>query len=144
MRQAPSLTSDTAFMAIFPQASSLQEVNAREFALYPKPAKRFVNLEFEALKENALLQIPELDGRKAGTFELKAARETLRINVGELSEVVRSVMPGNAAKKPTAGQKGNILSTTTKRKGSESFVFSYILLSLPLSLAVGLCLPLHL
>ena len=33
----------------------------------------FVNPEFEALKENALLQIPELDGRKARTFELKEA-----------------------------------------------------------------------
>ena len=103
MRQAPSLTSDTAFMAIFPQASSLQEAKAREFALHPKPAKSFVNPEFEALKENTLLQIPELDGRKARTLEFKAGVETLRIDVGELPEAVRSVMPGNAAKKPTAG-----------------------------------------
>ncbi len=63
----------------------------------------FVNSEFEALKENTLLQIPELDGRKARTFEFKAAREALRINVGELPEVVCSVMLGNAARKPTAG-----------------------------------------
>ena len=90
-------------MAIFPQASSLQGAKAREFALYPKPAKSFVNLEFEALKENALLQIPDPDGRKARTLEFKAAREAFRINVGELPEVVRSVMPGNAARKPTAG-----------------------------------------
>ena len=103
MRQAPSLTSDTAFMAIFPQASSLQELNAREFALHPKPAKSLVNPEFEALKENALLQIPDLNGRKPRTFEFKAARECLQIETGKLPEVVCSVMLGNAARKPTAG-----------------------------------------
>ena len=90
-------------MAIFSPASSLQELNAREFALHTKPAKSFVNLEFEALKENALLQIPELDGGKVRTLEFKAAREALRINVGELPEVVCSVMLGNAARKPIAG-----------------------------------------
>ena len=103
MRQAPSLTSDTAFMAIFPQASSLQGAKAREFALHPKPAKSLVNPEFETLKENALLQIPELDGRKARTFELKAARECLQIEIGELPEGVYTIMPGNTAKKPIAG-----------------------------------------
>lgn len=61
----------------------------------------FVNSEFEALKENTLLQIPELDGGKAGTFEFKAARECLRIETGELPEGVCSVMLGNAARKPT-------------------------------------------
>ena len=63
----------------------------------------FVNPEFEALKENALLQIPELNGGKLRAFDLKAARECLRIETGELPEGVCSVMPGNAAKKPTAG-----------------------------------------
>lgn len=90
-------------MAIFPPASSLQGANAREFALHPKPAKSLVDPEFEALKENALLQIPELDGRKARTFDLKAAREALRINVGEPPEGVYTIMPGNAARKPIAG-----------------------------------------
>ena len=63
----------------------------------------FVNSEFEALKENALLQIPDLYGRKARTFDLKAAREALRIETGKLPEVVCTIMLGNAAKKPTAG-----------------------------------------
>ena len=103
MRQAPSLTSDTAFMAIFPPVSFLQGVNAIEFALYPKPAKSLVNPEFEALKENTLLQIPDLNGRKARTFDLKAARECLRINVGELPEAVCTIMLGNTARKPIAG-----------------------------------------
>ena len=61
----------------------------------------FVNSEFEALKENTLLQILDLNGRKIKTFDLKAARENLRIETGELPEEVCSVMPGNAAKKPT-------------------------------------------
>ena len=94
-----TITSDTAFMAIFSPASSLQEVNAREFALYPNPAKSFVNLEFEALKENTLLQILDLNGRKVRTFDLKAGQENLRIEIGNLPEGVYTVMLGNAAKK---------------------------------------------
>ena len=94
-----TITSDTAFMAIFSPASSLQEVNAREFALYPNPAKSFVNLEFEALKENTLLQILDLNGRKVRTFDLKAGIETLRIYLGDLPKGVYTIMLGNAAKK---------------------------------------------
>ena len=94
-----TITSDTTFMAIFTLASSLQEVNAREFALYPNPAKSFVNLEFEALKENTLLQILDLNGRKVRTFDLKAGIETLRIYLGDLPKGVYTIMLGNAAKK---------------------------------------------
>ena len=98
-----SITSDATFVAIFTAASSLQGANAREFALYPKPAKSFVNLEFEALKENALLQIPDLDGRALKAFNLKAAQECLRINVSELPEGACTIMLGNTARKPIAG-----------------------------------------
>ena len=94
-----TITSDTTFMAIFSPASSLQEVNAREFALYPNPAKSFVNLEFEALKENTLLQILDINGRRVRTLELKAGVETLRIDLGDLPKGVYTVMLGNAAKK---------------------------------------------
>ena len=94
-----TITSDTTFMAIFSPASSLQEVNAREFALYPNPAKSFVNLEFEVLKENTLLQILDINGRRVRTFDLKAGQETLQINVGELPKGVYTIMLGNAAKK---------------------------------------------
>ena len=96
-----TITSDTTFMAIFTASgsSSLQEVNARELALYPNPAKRFVTLEFEALKENTLLQILDLNGRKVRTFDLKAGQECLRIDVGNLPEGVYTIMLGNAAKK---------------------------------------------
>ena len=94
-----TITSDTAFMAIFSPASSLQEVNAREFALYPNPAKSFVTLEFEALKENALLQILDINGRRVRTFDLKAGVETLRIDLGDLPKGVYTVMLGNVTKK---------------------------------------------
>ena len=94
-----TITSDTAFMAIFSPASSLQEVNAREFALYPNPAKSFVNLEFETLKENTLLQILDLNGRKVRTFDLKAGVETLRIDLGDLPKGIYTIMLGNTTKK---------------------------------------------
>ena len=96
-----TVTSDTAFMAIFTASgsSSLQEVNAREFALYPNPAKSFVTLEFEALKENTLLQILDLNGRRVRTFDLKAGIETLRIDLGDLPKGVYTIMLGNTIKK---------------------------------------------
>ena len=96
-----SLTSDTAFMAIFTASgsSSLQAVNAREFALYPNPAKSFVTLEFETLQENTLLQILDINGRRVRTFDLKAGIETLQIDVSDLSKGVYTVMLGNVTKK---------------------------------------------
>ena len=94
-----TITSDTTFMAIFSPASSLQEVNAREFALYPNPAKSFVNLEFEALKENTLLQILDLNGRKVRTFDLKAGVELLKIDLGDLPKGVYAIKFGNAIRK---------------------------------------------
>ena len=96
-----TVTSDTAFMAIFTASgsSSLQEVNAREFALYPNPAKSFVTLEFETLEENTLLQILDINGRRVRTLELKAGVETLRIDLGNLPEGVYTIMLGNTAKK---------------------------------------------
>ena len=94
-----TVTSDTTFMAIFTLASSLQEVNAREFALYPNPAKSFVTLEFETLEENTLLQILDLNGRRVRTFDLKAGVETLRIDLGDLPKGVYTIMLGNTTKK---------------------------------------------
>ena len=96
-----TVTSDTAFMAIFTASgsSSLQEVNASEFAMYPNPAKSFVTLEFEALKENTLLQILDLNGRKVRTFDLKAGIETLQIDLGDLPKGVYTIMLGNTTKK---------------------------------------------
>ena len=96
-----TITSDTTFMAIFTASgsSSLQEVNTREFALYPNPAKSFVNLEFETLEENTLLQILDINGRRVRTLELKAGVETLRIDLGDLPKGVYTVMLGNTTKK---------------------------------------------
>ena len=96
-----TVTSDTAFVAIFTASgsSSLQAVNAREFALYPNPAKSFVTLEFETLQENTLLQILDINGRRVRTLELKAGVETLRIDVSDLPKGIYTIMLGNITKK---------------------------------------------
>ena len=97
-----TITSDSAFVAIFNaegEGVSLQEVNTKEFALYPNPAKNFVNLEFEALQENCLLQVLDLSGRSVKTFDLKAGQESLQINVGDLSKGVYTIKLGNTARK---------------------------------------------
>ena len=96
-----TLTSDTAFMAIFTASgsSSLQAVNTSEFAIYPNPAKSFVNLEFETLQENTLLQILDINGRRVRTLDLKAGIETLRIDVSDLPKGVYTIMLGNVTKK---------------------------------------------
>ena len=96
-----TVTSDTAFVAIFTTngSSSLQDVNTRKFAMYPNPAKSFVTLEFEALQENALLQILDINGRRVRTLELKAGIETLRIDVSDLPKGVYTIMLGNTTKK---------------------------------------------
>ena len=87
------------FHGDIPAGFIFARAKAREFALHPKPAKSLVNPEFEALKENALLQIPELDGRKVRTFDLKAGVETLRIEIGNLPKGVYTIILGNTAKK---------------------------------------------
>ena len=96
-----SITSDTAFVAIFTASgsSSLQAVNAREFAMYPNPAKSFVTLEFETLQENTLLQILDINGRRVRTLELKAGVENLRIDLGDLPKGIYTIMLGNTTKK---------------------------------------------
>ena len=81
--------------------SSLNDVvaNAVEVRLYPNPAKSFVTLEFEALDENTLLQIFDINGRRVRTLDLKAGVETLRIDLGDLPKGVYTIMVGNATKK---------------------------------------------
>ena len=81
--------------------SSLNDVvaNAVEVRLYPNPAKSFVTLEFEALDENTLLQIFDINGRRVRTLDLKAGIETLRIDLGDLPKGVYTIMIGNVTKK---------------------------------------------
>ena len=95
-----TITRDTAFVAIFTASgSSLQDVNTRKFAIYPNPAKSFVTLEVEALQENTLLQILDINGRRVRTLDLKAGVEALRIDLGDLPKGVYTIMLGNATKK---------------------------------------------
>ena len=51
------------------------------------------------MKENTLLQILDINGRRVRTFDLKAGVETLRIDVSDLPKGVYTIMLGNAAKK---------------------------------------------
>ena len=78
-------------------------VDKNAFIFYPNPAKSFVNLEFKALKENTLLQILDLNGRKVRTFDLKAGQENLRIEIGNLPEGVYTIKFGNTVKKLIVG-----------------------------------------
>ncbi len=79
--------------------ASLETVSTTELSVCPNPAKSFVNLEFEALKENTLLQILDLNGRILKAFDLKAGQETLQINVGELPKAAYTIILGNTTKK---------------------------------------------
>ena len=67
--------------------------------MFPNPAKSFVTLEFEALDENTLLQILDINGRRVRTVDLKAGIETLRIDVSDLPKGVYTVMIGSTTKK---------------------------------------------
>ena len=94
-----TITSDTTFMAIFSPASSLQDVDTKEFSLYPNPAKGFVVLEFETLQGNTPLQIFDMNGRTLRSFDLKAGREVLKIDLGDLPKGVYAIKFGNAIRK---------------------------------------------
>ena len=59
----------------------------------------FVNSEFEALKENTLLQIFDMNGRTLRSFDLKAGREVLKIDLGDLPKGVYAIKFGNAIRK---------------------------------------------
>ena len=74
-------------------------MNTSEFAIYPNPAKSFVTLEFEALQENILLQLLDINGRRVRTLDLKAGVETLQIDVSDMPKGVYTVMLGNTTKK---------------------------------------------
>ena len=94
-----TITSDTTFMAIFSPASSLQDVDTKEFSLYPNPAKGFVVLEFETLQGNTPLQIFDMNGRTLRSFDLKAGREVLKIDLEDLPKGVYAIKFGNAIRK---------------------------------------------
>ena len=96
-----TITSDTTFMAIFTASgsSSLQDVDTKEFSLYPNPAKGFVVLEFETLQGNTPLQIFDMNGRTLRSFDLKAGREVLKIDLGDLPKGVYAIKFGNAIRK---------------------------------------------
>lgn len=79
--------------------ASLETVSTTELSVYPNPAKNFICLEFEALQDDTMLQIIDLDGREIETFRLAAGRKNLRIDVNNLPAGIYVLKLGNTAKK---------------------------------------------
>ena len=79
--------------------ASLETVSTKELSVYPNPAKNVIYLEFEALQDDTMLQIIDLDGREIETFLLAAGRKNLLIDVNNLPEGIYVLKLGNTAKK---------------------------------------------
>ena len=81
--------------------SSLNDVvaNAIEVSLYPNPARAYTMLKVEDLKEQTIVYLFDIQGRKLKEYVLNAAQQTLRIDVSDLPKGVYTIMVGNATKK---------------------------------------------
>ena len=81
--------------------SSLNDVvaNAVEVSLYPNPARAYTMLKVEDLKEQTIVYLFDIQGRKLKEYVLNAAQQTLRIDVSDLPKGVYTIMVGNATKK---------------------------------------------
>ena len=81
--------------------SSLNDVvaNAVEVSLYPNPARAYTILKVEGLKEQTIVYLFDIQGRKLKEYIMNIGQETLRIDLGDLPEGVYTIMLGNAAKK---------------------------------------------
>ena len=81
--------------------SSLNDVvaNAIEVSLYPNPARAYTMLKVEDLKEQTIVYLFDIQGRKLKEYVLNAAQQTLRIDLGDLPKGVYTIMVGNVTKK---------------------------------------------
>ena len=81
--------------------SSLNDVvaNAIEVSLYPNPARAYTMLKVEDLKEQTIVYLFDIQGRKLKEYVLNAAQQTLRIDLGDLPKGVYTVMLGNTTRK---------------------------------------------
>ena len=81
--------------------SSLNDVvaNAVEVSLYPNPARAYTMLKVEDLKEQTIVYLFDIQGRKLKEYVLNAAQQTLRIDLGDLPKGVYTIMVGNVTKK---------------------------------------------
>ena len=81
--------------------SSLNDVvaNAVEVSLYPNPARAYTTLKVEGLKEQTIVYLFDIQGRKLKEYVLNAAQQTLQIDASALPKGVYTVMLGNTTKK---------------------------------------------
>ena len=81
--------------------SSLNDVvaNAVEVSLYPNPARAYTMLKVEDLKEQTIVYLFDIQGRKLKEYIMNIGQEALRIYLGDLPKGVYTVMLGNVTKK---------------------------------------------
>ena len=81
--------------------SSLNDVvaNAVEVSLYPNTARAYTMLKVEDLKEQTIVYLFDIQGRKLKEYVLNAAQQTLRIDASDLPKGVYTIMVGNATRK---------------------------------------------
>ena len=81
--------------------SSLDEVKANDIKVnvYPNPANSYTVLEVHGLKEQTMVNLFDIQGRKVREYVMNIGQETLRIDLGDLPKGVYTIMLGNITKK---------------------------------------------
>ena len=81
--------------------SSLNDVvaNAVEVSLYPNPARAYTMLKVEGLKEQTIVYLFDIQGRKLKEYIMNIGQETLRIDASDLPKGVYTITIGNTTKK---------------------------------------------
>ena len=81
--------------------SSLTDVvaNTIEVSLYPNPARAYTMLKVKGLKEQTIVYLFDIQGRKLKEYIMNIGQETLRIEFGDLPKGVYTIMLGNTTKK---------------------------------------------
>ena len=81
--------------------SSLDEVEANDIKVnvYPNPANSYTVLEVHGLKEQTMVNLFHIQGRKVREYVMNIGQETLRIDLGDLPKGVYTIMLGNITKK---------------------------------------------
>ena len=81
--------------------SSLDEVEANDIKVnvYPNPANSYTVLEVHGLKEQTMVNLFDIQGRKVREYVMNIGQETLRIDLGGLPKGVYTITIGNTTKK---------------------------------------------
>ena len=81
--------------------SSLDEVEANDIKVnvYPNPANSYTVLEAQGLKEQTMVNLFDIQGRKVREYVMNIGQETLRIDLGDLPKGVYTITIGNTTKK---------------------------------------------